>query len=342
MTDGAAAAAPATDPGGAAIRAELRARLPAEAFAPNPSKLIEALAYLAVIAAGYAAIRTSRSVALNAIVAVVIGACHLSLGFIAHDLSHGSVVRGKRVRALLESVLWAINATPATVWLVNHNRTHHHNTNGRLDSFRYFGRSERTWLRTLFAVFFLPHRHLRWNPLVGLAYVLQIGTHTVAVLLGGGRREGAIGCISNLGRYSRKARVRLYFEVTGIVALQLLLFRLLGASGSGYLWGVLVPFLIASAGASCYLYSQHSLHPLVHVDDPFLSTSLRLPGWADRLHSFHSHHTAHHLFPGMRSDFYPAVTDALAREHPDRLHRLGVLECWQRIFDNDLYKADPT
>lgn len=324
-----------------ALRAALRARLPGAAFDTNPLKLVEALGILLVMAACYLGIRELASPVLRAGLGVVVGLGHLSLGFVAHDLSHGSVVRDRRLRAWVESVLWALNVTSASVWVVNHNRTHHLNTSSELDSFRYFARSERTHGRTLFALLFFPNRHLPYNPLVLLAYLLQIGMHTGAVLAGGGRRPGPLGPIPNVGEYGRGARLRLVAELVGIGLLQVGLWRFFDGSLAAWVWAAPVPWLVASAGASIYLYSQHGLLPLARRSDPMGATTLHLPRWVDRLHSFHAHHTAHHLFPSLRSDFYPAVTRLLQERTDAPLQTLGVLACWRRLFQNELYKPDP-
>jgi fatty acid desaturase len=325
------------------IRARIRTELPPQAFRVNTRKLVEALGYLAVACAAYFTIRTHEGLGVRAAAAIVIGICQLSIGFIAHDLSHGSVVRGKRAKAIVESLLWGLNSTPASVWIVIHNRSHHQNTNARYDSFRYFAETERTFGKTLFSLLFIPNRYLKWNPLVFQSYIVQIGMHTGAVLLGAGRKGGPLGPIPNIGVYPLRSRLRFFAELAFIVAVQVGLYFAVGGTLGAYLWAGPVAFLCASAGASAYLYTQHSLHPLVDEQDgdPFQSTSLRLPVIFDWLHSFHSHHTAHHLFPSMSSDYYPDVTRLLARDHAARLQQLGFLECWSRIFQSDLYKPNP-
>lgn len=326
--------------GAAILRASVRRELPAHAFSKNPRKLAEVCAYLAVIWSCYGVLRQTDAVWLCASCAFLLGLCHLSLGFIAHDVTHGSVVRGKLARSVIESLLWGMNATSAAAWIVNHNRIHHQHTNGRHDSFRYFAKSEASPATGLYSLLFLPNRHLPWNPLVFQIYAVQIWMHTLGVAFGGGRKHGAIGPITNLGVYSTGHRVRLYAELVLIVLLQLLVFGAVGGDWHKYLWAGPVALSVASTGASAYLFTQHSLHRLVEEDDPLMTTSLRLPRWVDVLHSNHSHHTAHHLFPGMRSDVYPLVTQLMQRDHPRSVHVLRFVECWKLLFRNRVYKAD--
>jgi fatty acid desaturase len=242
---------------------------------------------------------------------------------------------------VLESLLWGLTVTPAVVWVVSHNRVHHAHTGSPADCFRYFTRSERSRVRTWFALLFMPNQHLRWNPLVFQIFLVEMTMHALAALWYAGRHAGAVGPIPRLGVYTARDRLRLLAELAGIAAFQVGLYFAVGADPMRYLVAGPAAFLIASAGASAYLYTQHTLHDVTARSDPFSSTSVRVPALIDWLHSYHSHHTAHHLLPVLRCQYYPRVTELLLRDHPARMQRLGFGACLARAFDNPTYKADP-
>lgn len=325
----------------AAIRAALRKQLPAVAFQPDLARLWHVAGYAAIAAASYLVIRGTDRIWIWGIAALVLGACHLSVGFIAHDLSHGAIVRNRRWRTLIESGLWALTVTPAVVWIVSHNRVHHPHTGSAADCFRYFTQSERSRVRTWFSLCFMPNRRLRWNPLVFQIFLVEMTLHAVAALWYAGRHAGAVGPIPRLGVYSARDRLRLIAEIGLVAVVQAGIYVAVGADWARYLAAGPVAFLLASAGASAYLYTQHALHDVSLHADPFSSTSVRVPAVIDWLHSYHAHHTAHHLFPVLRCAYYPRVTAMLLRDHPGRMQQLGFGACLARAFDNPTYKADP-
>ncbi|HRE84661.1 MAG TPA: fatty acid desaturase, partial [Opitutaceae bacterium] len=60
------------------------------------------------------------------------------LGFYAHDLSHGTILRAGRLSRVFETLLWTLAAVPATMWRRVHNATHHVETNTVGDPDRWF------------------------------------------------------------------------------------------------------------------------------------------------------------------------------------------------------------
>jgi fatty acid desaturase len=319
------------------IRNHLRPLLPSGAFAPDPLKLLWVALHVCVIVAGYRFIAATTTPLAWLLASIVIGHGHVCIGFIAHDLSHGSVVRARRVRYPVELIVWAFNWTPATVWIMNHNRIHHRNTNAPDDSFRYFSESERTPVRTAVATLVNPNRGWKWNPMVGVTQVYLMTVNAIGALLG---VQPSI--VPNIGRYTRAERLRVAFEFALVGALQVVVFRLAGGHWLKYLFAGPLALLVGSCVASAYLYTQHSLFPLGESNDPLKTTTLQLPRIVDVIHSNVSQHTAHHVFEGMNSNYYPLVTSLLQQHYGSAMSLSRFTECWRRIVCNEKFKANPS
>jgi fatty acid desaturase len=322
-----------------AIRIHLHSLLPREAFLPDPSKLIPMSLHLAIALGCFAGIGRTESLWLRALLSIVAGHSLAVFSFYAHSLSHGLIVRRGPLRSAAELVSWIVTATPPTLWRRIHNLVHHRNTNTRQDAFRYYTEGERTWTRTVYSMLFIPSRYNWFNPLVFLTPMVLHVLHGNAAVTAPHREQRMF--ITNLGNYSDRERVWIVLETIMIIGWQVVVFFLSGGSWSTYLWAGLVTTIAGTMIAGTYVYSQHSLHPMSSHDNPFGCTTLKLPRLIDRLHVYLGHHTAHHLFEGVRDDYLPRVTQLLREHYPDALDERSPLECWRAIYRNPMYKRDP-
>ena len=107
----------------------------------------------------------------------------------------------------------------------------------------------------------------------------------------------------------------------------------IGLESRGLLLAYFLPIWIGYAGAMAYIYTNHMLTPLDESNDSLTnSLSLRLPRWLDLLHLNFSHHTEHHLFPGLNSSYYPQVRRLLLAHHGDRYQQLDGLQAWRLLL----------
>ena len=80
----------------------VRPLLPRHVFAPDARSLWRVALHLVVVAGGYFSLKQSESIWAWILISLLIGHSLACLAFIAHDVSHNSVVRNKTVRWLLE------------------------------------------------------------------------------------------------------------------------------------------------------------------------------------------------------------------------------------------------
>src|SRR5262245_32185812 len=212
----------------------LRPMLPAEAFKPSAHKLWWLALHTAVVLGGIVAITAAKPWWARALLSLVVGHSVACLAFFGHELSHGGIVAPSRGRYLLELLVWSVRLMPVTVWRRLHNETHHGHSNTLRDCDRLFFRTELVPpLRVLSRTFTPFSNPVRWNPLVGLAFILYTITKTIFAFIVGNHHDGP----SPLMVVFRRGQLRwVVFELVVIVALQAGIFALAGFDWRTYLW----------------------------------------------------------------------------------------------------------
>ena len=119
----------------------LRPLLPPQAFAPDSRNSWRIGLNLLLVCLGYLMLREVNKWWVGPLCAVVIGHSLACLAFLAHDISHNSVVQNKLARRSLEFLLWGLNLIPPTLWRRVHNQTHHVETNTVSDPAGHFARA---------------------------------------------------------------------------------------------------------------------------------------------------------------------------------------------------------
>ena len=297
-------------------------------------------AHCAIIATGVALVARIEIGWVWLAVAMISGHSMACLGFLAHELSHNAIVRIPWMRYLLELLTWSVMLVPATVWRAVHNDIHHRGPNTPADPDRKPAKSEMDRLDRWYFGLFFPHAgNLRFNPLIGIEFVPYILRVTLALLLGNGKRLPTLPAALE----SRPdARRRICGELAFMLLLQGLALVALDGSFVKLVFATLLPVGFGSCVAMLYLFTNHSLRPHQTENDPLAaSTSLAVPRWMDCLHSNFSYHTEHHLFPTLRSRYYPLVSKTLSQRYPHLYHSVSLTEAWRMLFAGPLHQPDP-
>jgi fatty acid desaturase len=275
--------------------------------------------------------------------ALVMGNAVIVLGFASHDLLHGNAVgRGwlRRALALLPfGMLWM----PPTLWLAAHNREHHGHTNALSDPDRtYLETQPSSWGKRIHHLF-IPSCEV--GP--GWLAVGMAGTwfaHTLltlaSVLL---RPDGSGRFVPAAFVVSAPERRAIAAELALIVALHAAVLWWLGLHPLNLLLGYVLPLALGYAGVMAYIYTNHLLCPLGESNDPLRnSLSLSVPPWLDLLHLNFSHHTEHHIFPGLNSSYYPQLRLLLQQHHAERYQLLPAAEAWRLLLSTPRFYRDAT
>jgi fatty acid desaturase len=318
--------------------AVVRPLLPSEAFVPSREKLWQIGLHLAIIELCIWGISVFPYIAARFVLSAVIGHSLTCLVFLAHELSHGGIMRRSRLRYPLEVFLWGLNLIPATMWRKLHNENHHVHANTLNDPDRYFRQCEFDApggrLRRWYARWFMPHRLTsRWNLGVGFHFVTYVFRHLATVFYPGDRRPAIVTFKPD---YRPAERRRIVLELVCIAGLQFLIYVAVGRSIMAWMWAGPIALLFTSTFAMSYIWTNHYSRGFHEWHDPLAgSTSIEVPRIFDSLHSNFSYHTEHHLFPGMSSKYYPLVGRLLRQQFPDRYQRITYRQAWRQLWTGE-------
>lgn len=315
---------------------ELKPSLPASAFEPARSRLLWLPIHVAVITLGIVSLAAGWVPWLWAGgISLLIGASFAGLTFLGHETLHGATVRGRRVRQLVGGVCFSPFAISPRLWVAWHNRVHHSHTN-------HAGKDPDAY-PTL--------AEYRASP--GVALVTDhLGP-------GGGRLNGVLSLLvgfsiqsghmlwsaKTLGLLCPRQHRRALLESGAVAAAWLALG--VGIGWPAWLFGCLLPLLVANTIVMGFILTNHSLSPLSKVNDPlFNSLSVTLPGWLEQLTLRFGFHVEHHLFPWMSSRHAPLVRSLILARWPERYQSMPIVRALLalhrsgRVYTTDTTLAD--
>jgi fatty acid desaturase len=325
---------------------KLQSLLPDEAFLPDFSKIWILAINLAILGLGWAIAAHLDQwhwywLWLYLPLSVVMGNSVIVLLFSCHDLMHGSALRHSWLFRLLSLLALSILWMPPTLWRAVHNREHHRNTNADQDPDRnYLYRQPKTWGKWI-QNRFVPS--LEVNPFwltVGMAHAWGVHTfrNITSVLL---FNTGLVRYVPAAFKVSRRERWAIAIELALISVVHLGILSYLQFAPLKLILSYFLPIWIGYTGVMLYVYTNHMLSPMTAINDPLMnSVSLQVPKLLDLLHFNFSHHTEHHIFPGMNSDYYPQVQALLLLYYPKRLHLLPFSRAWQIMLDTPRHYKD--
>jgi fatty acid desaturase len=309
------------------IRA-VRPHLPPDALRPNPWAGVPIAIHLTIVVACIVASRYTPS-AYWPVLGLVAGISRGALSFLAHDVSHRTVVTHRYLMYPVELILWGMVFMPATMWRRVHH-AHHVHSNGVHDPERRWLQSELTNPVSLVsAALITPNRTLKYNVFCFMYWSTWMFRNGAAMLYAG---ESPPGCVPAKSHYSKRQALSVVFETIFIILLQIAIWRLVKGA---YIWVSIVPALIGGAFVSWYFFTNHGLKPVDDGHDVLAATtSVTVPAFCDVLHSNFSYHTEHHLFPGMNPKYYPLVRRLLQQHFPEQLHCIPITEAWSGLWNS--------
>jgi fatty acid desaturase len=306
---------------------EVKAELPASAFARAPSRLAFIPVHVAVIALAIAAIRWVPWFAMP-LLSLVIGASFAGLTFVGHELLHGAIVAGKRRQHAFGWVTFLPFTLSPRLWKEWHNRVHHAHTNladdpdgyPTLEQYRASGAAR-------FAVDAFALGGRRWRG--ALCLMLGFTVQSAHQLAASGRL------------LDRRGRRQAIAETAAGVAVWLVLALAIGAVP--FFFAYVLPLVVANAIVMAFIVTNHSLSPRVTVDDPLISgLSVTTPRAIDWLTLGFGAHVEHHLFPAMSSRHAPLVRAAVRARWADRFQELPLADALGRLHATARVYLDAT
>ncbi len=233
-------------------------------------------------------------------IALLLGHQYGCLFFFGHELSHGAMTRSRRLQDVLLVFSYLIFALPPGFVRAWHLSGHHAHTNvGDHDTDTYghidnFVRARRTRLLYRFA----PGSGHWLSAFYLFTFALQGQVLLWLKVRGGSFRH-----------YNRP---RALVASAATIAFWSVLASVVGWPDAAYV--VVIPALVANFVVLMYGATNHNLRALTTTGDQLVgSMSVTVPKLLDRLHFHFGHHTEHHMFPSLPSDYAPLVRQSLLR-----------------------------
>ncbi|HEY8393696.1 MAG TPA: acyl-CoA desaturase [Thermaerobacter sp.] len=312
----------------------LKKVLPRHVFQPEPWRLLWIVPHSALALGGIAAVAwLELHWLLKLVLAVVIGHAFASLGLFGHEVLHGSVVRTPWLRNLAgQWCLWPFAIGPR-LWRRWHNVEHHGHTQEHGEDPDAMHTLEEFHARPALQLIYRIAPPLR-AVLTLLSLSVWFSFHAVQML----RRF--------LPAFPRREHPVVLAQFALPVMSWLALAVWIGARD--WLFAYLIPLLVANFIVMSYIVTNHLLNPLTPVNDPLAnSLSVTVPRWVDVLHFNFSHHTEHHIFPGLSSKYAPLVKRWCKELWPDRYHEmphwraLWLVCTTPRVYERPTTLIDP-
>jgi fatty acid desaturase len=315
---------------------DLRPELPPDTFAPARSRLLLVPLNVALIALATVAIAAGwLPWPLVPLVSIAIGVCFAVLTFVAHELVHGGIVRGRLVRQVVGWVAFLPFTLSPRLWAAWHDRVHHANANleddpdmyPRLAEYEASGK-----IRFVVRAFSLGGK--RWRG--GLSLILGFTVQSAHQLVDARKRGFLKGPAFAAAIAETVAGVAVWATVAVLVGF------------GSFVFVFVIPLLVANIIVMSFILTNHGLSPRVEINDPLASgLSVTAPKWIELLTLKFGYHVEHHLFPAMSSRHAPRVRELLRTRWPRRYQSmplwsaLGELHRTARIYKDAVTLVDP-
>lgn len=244
---------------------------------------------------------------LQLLVSLAIGFAFAGLGFLGHEILHGSVLRIPWARNLAGQIcFWPFGIGPR-LWRRWHNVEHHGHTQHADDDPDAMHTLEALHDRVVLQWLYRMAPWLR-AAFMFVSLSVWFSIHAFQMLLRyakGPRREGVI----------------LWGQFLLPAGFWMALAPLLG--WHAWIFAYVLPLLFANATVMSYIATNHLINPLTPVNDPLeASLSVRTFRVLDVLQLNFSHHTEHHIFPAMNPKYAPQVRRLCREIWPEQYNEM--------------------
>jgi fatty acid desaturase len=310
---------------------EVRAALPAAAFAPARSRLWWLPVHAAIVVLAVAAIAAHAPLLVCALLSLVIGHSFACLTFLAHEILHGTVVRNRLARGVVGWVCFLPFTLSPRLWVAWHNRAHHGHTmiaGEDPDAYPTLDAYQRDRSSRLVA----DHFTLGRGHVLGfLSVFVGFSAHSTHMTLSA-RKYGFLSRRDHIASLAEKA--------LGVLLWTALAFAL---GVVPFLFAYVLPMLVANALVLAFILTNHSLSPMTEVNDPLLnSLTVTVPRWMELTTLNFGYHVEHHVFPAMSPRHAPAVSKILRERWSDRYQSMPLLVALRRMLDTGRVYKDAT
>jgi fatty acid desaturase len=275
-------------------------------FRANPARLALYFFYqFSAIGLFIAIVQLNFSWPVKLICGLLIGFCNGSLGFICHELLHGSIIKSQGLQNFLGFFGTLPYLVSPTYWRYSHNRLHHGKTQQLSrdpDAFPNL----RIYKTSRFMKFMFPYTPGSKHKRSSLYFFFWFSFHNFMAQVHMRFRNSIFSDLNH-----RRANLELAGQLT--IAVGLLIY----AGPSNWLWVAVVPTMVQNYLLMSYIATNHNLSPLTTKNDPLInSLSVSNHPVLEFLHLNFGYHVEHHIFPAVSGSHIKAVHFALKKHFP--------------------------
>jgi fatty acid desaturase len=287
-------------------RKALSADLSPGIFKPYPLRLLWYTACCMGAIFGFVAI-VSFDLAwpLKLLCGVLIGLCNGTLGFICHEILHGSVIKNQRAQSVLSFFGSMPFLISPTYWRFSHNRLHHGKTQALIrdpDAFPNL----RIFKSSPFMKFMFPYTPGSGHRRSSIYFFFWFSFHNLVAQIYMRFRNNI---------YEDMNHKRASLELAGQALIFLSLF--IYAGPANWLWAFVVPLALQNYLLMSYISTNHNLSPLTAKNDPLInSLSVTNHPVIEFLNLNFGYHVEHHIFPSVSGQHIKAVHHELIKQFP--------------------------
>jgi len=310
---------------------DVKPHLPAGAFERARSRLVWLPVELAIVVVATLAIaRGWVPLYVAPLLSIAIGAAFAVMAFVTHEVLHGAIVGGRHWQRALGFIGFLPFALSPMLWTRWHNRTHHSGANQLDDPDRYPTLEEYQTMRgarVLVDGFSPGGKRLRGLLTLAFGFTGQI----IQVLLTSKRR----------GILTEKEQRVAFVEMLLGVAIWATVGVAIGLVP--FIFAYVIPLVIANACVMSFILTNHSLNPVVTIDDPLASgLSVTLPRPMEWLTLGFGYHVEHHLFPAMSTRHARTVRAVLQERWAQSYRSMPLFKALRQLHRSARVYKDAT
>ncbi len=307
----------------------LREHLDPAIFRPNPRRLIGFALCMGIASALIAfVVLVNPAWYIRVLAGLGIGFCTGTLGFLCHEVLHGSIVRNQK----LQDALFFFGILPffisPTYWRHSHNRLHHGAAQKLIEDPDAFP-NLRIFKASKFMKFMFPFTPGSGHKRSVFYFFFWFSFHNLVAQVYMRFRNRGFDDMNH-----RKATLEFAAQVAIGIGYAILI------GPSNWLPLFVLPILIQNYMLMSYISTNHNLSPLTNVNDP-LANSLSVTNHPimEFLNVNFGYHVEHHLFPTVNPKYAKTIHRELVRLFPENYKIMPKYKAMIRLYQTPrIYK----